>query len=230
MIENDYFSNSKKINLQINPLSCTFDTNSEVLKNNIIEILLNNPNFVLYLIENKKFSLDDIDEDLLHKFFSTCCNMLKEIERNSKVLGLKLIDQICELLPQEYFMNAYVFEKELAKAFKNVKTKIVSMCDYELAKVDCETKQNYGFFAAALEEEKKEIKILALSLISKLGSFERMKEFSIISFKYVIELVNDEEDEVRYETCKCLESLIKNFKIIEVRRIFLFINIIPLII
>ena len=51
---------------------------------------------------------------------------------------------------------------------------------------------------------------------------ENNKEFSIISFKYIIELVNDEEDEVRHETVKTMEELIKNFKSVEVFDLILF--------
>ena len=55
-----------------------------------------------------------------------------------------------------------------------------------------------------------------MNLIALIGKKKANKEFAIKSFKYTIELVNDEEDEVRFTTIKCLEILIKNFKIIDV--------------
>jgi hypothetical protein len=60
------------------------------------------------------------------------------------------------------------------------------------------------------------IKIKTLDLIGRIGMKEKYKEFAIKSFQYIIELVNDEEDEVRYKTVETLIRLIKNFKKIDV--------------
>jgi hypothetical protein len=170
-------------------------------------------------IENKTISFKKIEKDLLIKIFYYTCNMLKEIEWKTILLGLKIMNLIVYYIPEEYFLNAYVFEKTLVKMSSTqqvgAKKKFVSVGDYELAKFDTNLGMNYGFFASALEEQKKEIKIETLKLISKIGADCENKEFAKKSFKYTIELVNDEEDEVRYETIKCLEKLICNFKIIE---------------
>ena len=125
-------------------------------------------------------------------------------------------------------MNAYVFEKNLTKKVSGNITstsgstnltlngkKIISVGDYELGKFDLSAGMNYGFFASGLEDERKEVKLGVLSLIKKIG--KKYKEFSIKSFKYIIELLNDEEDEVRYETIECMEVLLTNFKYVEVK-------------
>jgi hypothetical protein len=221
MIENDFFSNSKIDNSFLTSFNASLNFSflqdtKEDLKLNLINSLNYSPQLVLFLLDNHKLDLKEIEENILLKIFASCCNMLKEIERETKIIGLKILNYIWHYLPQESFMNAYYFEKELAKAFNPIKSKLVSIGDYEMTKFDSDLATNFGFFAAALEEEKKMIKILTLNLISKIGASSQMKDFALISFKYVIELVNDEEDEVRYATIKCLESLIINFKKIEV--------------
>jgi hypothetical protein len=221
MIENEFFLNSKIDNSFLTSFNSSLNFSSllyqkEDIKLNLVNCLSHSPQLVLFLLDNHKLNTQEIEEDILVKIFSSCCNMLKEIERETKIIGLKILNYIWHRLPQDSFMNAYVFEKELAKAFNPIKSKLVSIGDYEMTKFDSELATNFGFFAAALEEEKKIIKILTLNLISKIGASTQMKDFALISFKYVIELVNDEEDEVRYETIKCLESLIINFKKIEV--------------
>jgi hypothetical protein len=54
------------------------------------------------------------------------------------------------------------------------------------------------------------VKISTLNLISKIGNEEKYKKFANKSFKYIIELINDEEDEVRFHTVKCLQSLCRS--------------------
>lgn len=128
----------------------------------------------------------------------------------------------------DYFNNAYVFEKDLAKKtfHPHHNKKFISVGDYELIKFDSNSGINYGFFASPLEDEQKEIKIGVLDLIGKIGTKNEYKELAMKSFKYIIELVNDEEDEVRYKTIECLEVLIKNFKKIDVSKHILIIKII----
>jgi hypothetical protein len=123
-------------------------------------------------------------------------------------------------------LTGYVFEKFNKKKLNNspssgVSTistthdskKFVSVGDYDISKIDINL--NYGYFASALEDEQKEIKIGTLNLISIAGS--NYENFAKLSFKYISELINDEEDEVRYFTVNTMEALIKKFKYIEVR-------------
>jgi hypothetical protein len=84
--------------------------------------------------------------------------------------------------------------------------------DYDLAKVDINV--NFGYFANALEDEKKEIKIGTLNIIRNAGL--KYTDFARTSFKYISELINDEEDEVRYYTLATMEALLKKFQYIEV--------------
>lgn len=186
-----------------------------------VDILKNSPKKFLSLLNNKviNFSVNQ-DSDLVLKVFYHSCNMLKEIEREMKIVGIQIMNYIVDFIPEEYFLNAYVFEKDLAtrESREGRRKKFISVGDYEinLSKADTTSVNiNYGFFAAALEEQKKEIKIACLKLISHIGSNPANKEFALKSFKYTIELVNDEEDEVRYESIKTLTTLICNFKKID---------------
>ena len=61
----------------------------------------------------------------------------------------------------------------------------------------------FGLFLYSLEESK-EIKIKTLKLISKYHKEIQAQN----NFEYLLELINDEENEVRYEAINCLETLI----------------------
>jgi len=193
--------------------------NTKGLEDDPVEMLKRSPENFMKSLKNKTLKLEKFDRDTHIKIFYIVCNKLKEIERETKLRGLEIMSNLIDFIPEPYFMNAYVFEKELiakAPSQSTHKKKFVSVGDYELAKFDSSMGINYGFFASVLEEEMKEIKINTLKIISVIGAKEINREFAIKSFKYIIELVNDEEDEVRYETVKTLEFLIGNFKSIEV--------------
>ena len=61
----------------------------------------------------------------------------------------------------------------------------------------------FGLFLYSLEETK-EIKIKTLKLITKYHKEIKAQN----NFEYLLELINDEENEVRYEAINCLETLI----------------------
>ena len=61
----------------------------------------------------------------------------------------------------------------------------------------------FGLFLYSLEESK-EIKIKTLKLISKYHKQIKAQN----NFEYLLELINDEENEVRYEAINCLDTLI----------------------
>jgi hypothetical protein len=67
----------------------------------------------------------------------------------------------------------------------------------------------FGLFLYSLEESK-EIKIKTLKLISKYHKEIQAKN----NFEYLLELINDEENEVRYEAINCLEALIPSIDIL----------------
>jgi len=127
-----------------------------------LEFLKNYPENFLQNLKNNNLQLDKYDKDTHIKFFYTVCNKLKEIKRETKLLGLEIMRYLIDYIPEPYFMNAYVFEKELIQKVHqqnfNPRKKFVSVGDYELAKFDNNMGINYGFFAAVLEEEKKEVK------------------------------------------------------------------------
>ena len=67
----------------------------------------------------------------------------------------------------------------------------------------------FGLFLYSLEESK-EIKIKTLKLISKYHKEIKAQN----NFEYLLELINDEENEVRYEAVNCLETLIPSVDIL----------------
>ena len=70
----------------------------------------------------------------------------------------------------------------------------------------------FGLFLYSLEETK-EIKIKTLKLISKYHKEIKAQN----NFEYLLELINDEENEVRYEAINCLENLIPSVDILPYR-------------
>jgi len=121
-----------------------------------------------------------------------------------------------------------------------------------LSKIDSTTGILYGFFANALDDDKKEVKICCLKTILLYGGsnkesndrdkdrdciadvkyrvkdvnrsakdvivkeFQHFQQFSKISFIYILEMINDEEEEVRFEAIQCLTTLLENFKSLDV--------------
>lgn len=204
------------------------NTDSIIDFSNPISLIKNSPENFYKSIENKKIILSELDNDTILKIFNCSCNMLKEIERKTKITGLKILRILNDSidLNQDLFINAYIFEKDMAKSFsilgESKRNKLVSVGDYDFTKYENDLGSNFGFFAAPLEEEKKEIKNETLNLIASVGENFNYRDFAIKSFKYTIELVNDEEDEVRFTTLRCLEKLIKNFKYIDVKILYMF--------
>ena len=87
-----------------------------------------------------------------------------------------------------------------------------------MLKIDATTGILYGFFANALDDDKKEVKICCLKTILNYGSSSSFYQFSKISFVYIQEMINDEEEEVRFEAMRCLDILLSNFKSLEVSK------------
>ena len=133
-----------------------------------LEFLKNFPEKFLKSLKNKNLLLEKFDKDTHIKFFYTVCNKLKEIKRETKLVGLEIMSYLIDYIPEPYFMNAYVFEKELIQKVHqqnfNPRKKFVSVGDYELAKFDNNMGINFGFFASVLEEEKKEVNYKSIIL------------------------------------------------------------------
>jgi hypothetical protein len=143
---------------------------NKVTSQTLVTLISTNPiEFYKTINNNIHINFNSIEKDIQIKIFYYACNMLKEVEKEIKILGLKIIDKIVDTIQEEYLLNAYIFEKELAKNFQSTgsgsKKKFVSVGDYELAKYDTNSGMNYGFFASVLEEEKKEVKIILTLLL-----------------------------------------------------------------
>ena len=123
-------------------------------------------------------NFDKIPEELQQKIINTTCDMIKSINPEQITLGLEILEEIISFVPKTYFENSFTYNKTL-------------------------TENNFGIFACALEENK-EIKIKTLKLVSQYS--EKIKTEK--HFDFILELINDEEDEVRMAAVDCLEGLI----------------------
>lgn len=144
---------------------------------NILFLITTNPQkFIKNLKSNKSFN--KFSSELQHKIINTTCDMIKSINPEQVQLGLSLLEEIISFIPKNFLENSFTYNKTL-------------------------TENNYGIFACALEE-KKEIKLKTLQLISQYKD----KIHTEKHFDFILELINDEEEEVRNASVDCLESLI----------------------
>lgn len=133
--------------------------------------------------------------ELQHKIINATCDMIKSINPQQVLLGLSILEEIISFIPKNFLENSFTYNKTL-------------------------TENNYGIFACALEENK-EIKIKTLQLVSHYKD----KIHTEKHFDFILELINDEEEEVRNASVDCLESLIPKIKIFsyEICEILLFV-------
>lgn len=312
----EYFCNNDKIsqfidilntlylNKQENYMISNENSNISYTRSNLE--MQNNSISLFYSEILKKDYLIDLNKSDMHcillkymtleqhlKLFNTCCAYIKELNLKNKISGLTIISQIMSYIPEEYYLNAYSFEKNLmlgkdqsngvkqqkmnkvitntnttnsnsyvnsqsnqtnfnnnkrsrhfsskadnentASAKNNYsdskhvnqnfpsnsnnnkitstnnqktchKNTLNSAFDYKI-KFETNLGGHFGFFTAALDDERKEIKRLSLQAIANIATTNNYFLFAKKSFSFVLELINDEEEEVRVYALDCLNQL-----------------------
>lgn len=161
-----------------NVLSVLYDQYiSLYYSDNYDHLIHSNPN-KFYKVLKTKQNFPSFSAETQKKILNQTCNMIKSINIDSIQLGLKILELIIKYIPSDDFSNSFTYNNTL-------------------------TENNYGIFAYVLEE-KKEIKIQTLKLISNHIDIIKTEKY----FDFIIELINDEEDEVRFATIDCLFVLI----------------------
>ena len=202
----------------------------------ISEANLNSTELINYIVkfseetESKKMEiLTKLSPSNINKLFTQSCQMIKELNYDYKIIGINILEHLILFIDEEKYSNAYSFEKNLislssthiksktktigtknSKHFNKHK-KINSNCDYQL-KFENDLGSYYGFFASALDDERRIIKKKTLSLITKIILIRKFDLFAKKSFSYIIELIHDEEEDVRIHTVKCLKDILSVYK------------------
>lgn len=83
----DKFTNSFNAYLYYNEMKNVDD---------ILNVLKNSPERTLYLLENRLINFSDIDSERQIKVFYFVSNMLKEIEKEVKILAIKILEYIID--------------------------------------------------------------------------------------------------------------------------------------
>lgn len=165
-----------------NVLSVLYDQYiSFYYSNNYYHLIYSNPS-KFYKVLKTKQNFSSFSQEIQSKIFNQTCNMIKSINIDSILLGLNILKEIINYIPSEDFSNSFTYNKTL-------------------------TENNNGIFAYVLEE-KKEIKVQTLKLISTHIDIIKTEKY----FDFIIELINDEEDEVRFATIDCLFILINRIQ------------------
>ena len=138
-----------------------------------------------------------IDED--PKKFYTVIKNSKIYENFTNTIKYKIFEKLCHMIKS---INQYEISLGL-----DILDLIIPYTDTSLLQNTFEFSSindtTFGLFLYSLEESK-EIKIKTLKLISKYHKEIKAQN----NFEYLLELINDEENEVRYEAINCLETLI----------------------
>ena len=173
---------------------------------------------------NNSIKLSDIDLDNIYKKYISQTNSEYEslIDEDPK----KFYNVIKNSKIYENFTNTTrykIFEK-VCHMIKSINQNEISLgldiLDVIIPYTDTSLLENtftfssindttFGLFLYSLEETK-EIKIKTLKLISKYHKEIQAQN----NFEYLLELINDEENEVRYEAINCLETLIPSINIL----------------
>ena len=138
-----------------------------------------------------------IDED--PKKFYTVIKNSKIYENFTNTTKYKIFEKVCHMIKS---INQYEISLGL-----DILDLIIPYTDTSLLQntftFSSINDTTFGLFLYSLEESK-EIKIKTLKLISKYHKEIQAQN----NFEYLLELINDEENEVRYEAINCLETLI----------------------
>ena len=138
-----------------------------------------------------------IDEDP-NKFYTVIKNS-KIYENFTNITRYKIFEKVCHMIKS-------INQNEISLGL-DILDVIIPYTDVSLLE-NTFTFSNindttFGLFLYSLEESK-EIKIKTLKLITKYHKEIKAQDY----FEYLLELINDEENEVRYEAINCLETLI----------------------
>ena len=144
-----------------------------------------------------------IDED--PKKFYTVIKNSKIYENFTNTTRYKIFNKVCHMIKS-------INQNEISLGL-DILDVIIPYTDTSLLensfKFSSINKTEFGLFLYSLEETK-EIKIKTLKLISKYHKKIQAQN----NFEILLELINDEENEVRYEAIDCLETLIPYINIL----------------
>ena len=138
-----------------------------------------------------------IDED--PKKFYTVIKNSKIYENFTNTTRYKIFEKVCHMIKSIYQNEISLGLDILDVIIPYTDTSLLENT-FTFSKINDTT---FGLFLYSLEESK-EIKIKTLKLISKYHKEIQAQN----NFEYLLELINDEENEVRYEAINCLEVLI----------------------
>ena len=144
-----------------------------------------------------------IDED--PKKFYTVIKNSKIYENFTNTTRYKIFEKVCHMIKS-------IYQNEISLGL-DILDVIIPYTDTSLLEntftFSSINDTTFGLFLYSLEESK-EIKIKTLKLISKYHKEIQAQN----NFEYLLELINDEENEVRYEAINCLEVLIPHIDIL----------------
>lgn len=217
---NDSAMSSSKLNALDKIHFCFNDAVQGTLLND--KTLSKNPYLLVKLYSKCPSIIRKLTDFVLHKslevrtfWFYQSCMYIKQLSPEEKLFGIDLLSNIYTTIPEENFFNAYSFEKNMVNKVKNkTRKKLQSECDYYI-KFESDLGSHYGFFALALDDERKLIRNKILDLIGNIASQKTFTFFAKKTFHYVIELLNDEEESIRVQTIKCLAKVVDNLNIVE---------------
>ena len=138
-----------------------------------------------------------IDEN--PKKFYTVIKNSKIYENFTNTTRYKIFEKVCHMIKSIYQNEISLGLDILDVIIPYTDTSLLENT-FTFSKINDTT---FGLFLYSLEESK-EIKIKTLKLISKYHKEIQAQN----NFEYLLELINDEENEVRYEAINCLEVLI----------------------
>jgi hypothetical protein len=153
---------------------------SSIPRKQYTSLITTSPKKFLHLLKSNK-NFNSLSQVAKSKIIEKTCEMIKSINPNEISIGLDILEEIIIYIPNEIFTNSFTYKKSLT-----------------------ENTYSYGFFACALEEEK-DIKIKVLKIVSTYID----KIQSHLHFDFILELIHDEEDDVRFAAVDCLDVLIE---------------------
>lgn len=209
-----------KLFLQSCMLLKELNLEGKILGLNMIKLLMN------YIPEEKYLNSFSFEKNLMlnsvgsnnntnTKNISTILKpQLKNIkEKNKKTIDMPLTNNEKNISYCKIISSNQNNTKQ-SKHFKPKSTiKLKSTGDYKI-KFENDLGSHYGFFASTLDDERKTVKKMSLKLISQIITERKFFLFAKKSFAYIIEIIHDEEEDVRISALKCLDSITKLIRVI----------------
>ena len=141
-------------------------------------LIKNNPKKFYNIIKTDNKNFASLENQYQTKIFHLVCEMIKSLNPEKSSLGLDILREILPYINPKLLEDSFIYNKTLDK-------------------------NTNGIFSYSLEETK-EIKIKSIKLISDFKDLFHSEKH----FDFIIELINDEEDEVRFEAVDCLSDLL----------------------